>query len=127
MGMKYYLYYQMASVINHHCTWIEARNIMQRRSYLLTVSDGLRSVYCRMITLYVCRKRYHYRKGRMWHISEYDIDKAVIKLRQENADFRRRLKHEMLLPMDIENIICMASFGIIHLELQPQIIKCKKQ
>src|SRR5574344_1943685 len=80
--MKNYLYVLIANTINSECKCFQVQNIFQRQLSAITVSGRIESAPCRAMTLRIRRKTPNYKKGMMWHIPEFELDRAVTSLKQ---------------------------------------------
>jgi hypothetical protein len=78
------------------------------------------------MTLRICRKTPAYKKGLMWNISEFELDRAVNSLKKERTDFRRHLKAESFTKEDVADIIRVATYGVVRLTYKENKIKKTK-
>ena len=124
--MKNYLYILIANTINSECKCFQVQNIFQRQLSAITVSGRIESAPCRAMTLRICRKTPAYKKGLMWHISEFELDRAVTSLKRERTDFRRHLKAESFTKEDVADIIRVATYGVVRLTYKENKIKKTK-
>ena len=62
----------------------------------------------------------------MWHISEFELDRAVNSLKKERTDFRRHLKAESFTKEDVADIIRVATYGVVRLTYKENKIKKTK-
>lgn len=60
-----------------------------------------------------------YDKGTAWTIPEHELDKALAAYRKQNGTFKSRIKKgaNYITAEDAENIIRLATYGVIRLEL----------
>jgi len=62
----------------------------------------------------------------MWHIPEFELDRAVTSLKHERTDFKRHLKAESFTKDDVADIIRLATYGVIRLTFIENKIKKTK-
>ena len=124
--MKNYLYVLIANTINSECKCFQVQNIFQRQLSAITVSGRIESAPCRAMTLRIRRKTPNYKKGMMWHIPEFELDRAVTSLKHERTDFKRHLKAESFTKDDVADIIRLATYGFIRLTFIENKIKKTK-
>jgi len=124
--MKNYLYILIANTINSECKCFHVQHIFQRQISTITVSGRIESIPCRTMTLRICRKTPNYKKGLMWHIPEFELDRAITSLKRERTDFKRHLKSESFTKDDIVEIIRVATYGVVRLTFKENKVKNSK-
>jgi len=72
-----------------------------------------------MLRLSSTYKHNGYERGTKWIISEYELDKALARYRQNNHELKARLKKgaSYLEAKDVEAIVEIATYGLVKLEL----------
>lgn len=73
----------------------------------------------RTLVLRACKPHGTYDRGMTWTIPEHDLDAALATYRKQNGIFKSRMKKgaSSLTAEDTENIIRLATHGIVRLEL----------
>ena len=87
--MKETAYERIVKVIRARHTWITVLQADRESNLMLRVGRELHGVRCRVLTLVALRRHGLYRKGHVWDIPEYNLDKAVRSLKRD-ARFRER-------------------------------------
>lgn len=104
-------------MIAWHRTWIAAKgfgNIGETSIYEPGI--GMVRMRCRVLTMEVRIARKYFRRLQLIHIPEFAIEDAMKEL-SANAGFKRRLLSRNLNHNDVNEIIRIASDGIVLLEL----------
>ena len=114
--MKETAYDRIVKTIRARHTWITVLQADRERNLMVQVGRELHEVRCRLLTLVPLRQHGLYRKGHVWDIPEYNLDKAVRSLKCD-ARFRERWNRDAATADDISEIINRASYGFIRLEL----------
>lgn len=114
--MKETSYNRLVDTIRARHTWITVLQSDRERSLMVQVERELHEVRCRVLTLVSLRQHGLYKKGHVWDIPEYNLDKAVRTLKRD-ARFRERWNKDATTTDDISEIMNRASYGFIRLEL----------
>ena len=114
--MKETAYNRLVETIRTRHTWITVLHADRERTLMVQVGRELRETRCHVLTLVALRQHGLYRKGHVWDIPEYNLDKAVRSLKRD-ARFRERWNRDAATADDISEIINRASYGFIRLEL----------
>ena len=120
--MRSDLYCQLASVINGNYGWLRVSEGKTYDIQSVCVHKRTFPVVCRTLVLRAAFANGSYPKGQVWHISDMALDKAVAAYRKADAGFRKRLQemdadHATLTAEDAEQIILLATHGLLNLEL----------
>ncbi len=120
--MRSDLYCQLASVINGNYGWLRVSEGKTYGIQSVCVHKRTYPVVCRTLVLRAAFANDPYPKGQVWHISDIALDKAVAAYRKADAGFRKRLQemdadHATLTSEDAEQIILLATHGLLNLEL----------
>jgi hypothetical protein len=120
--MRSDLYCQLASVINGNYGWLRVSEGKTYDIQSVCVHKRTYPVVCRTLVLRAAFANDTYTKGQVWHISDIALDKAVAAYRKADAGFRNRLQemdadHATLTAEDAEQIILLATHGLLNLEL----------
>lgn len=114
--MKETAYNRIVETIRARHTWITVLQSDREHNLMIQVGRELHEVRCRVLTLVVMRQHGPYKKGHVWNIPEYNLDKAVRSLKRD-ARFKERWNKDAATTDDISEIINRASYGFIRLEL----------
>lgn len=89
------------------------------RSTSFRGTTGPISWVSRTLVLRACKPHGTYDRGMTWTIPEHDLDAALATYRKQNGIFKSRMKKgaSSLTAEDTENIIRLATHGIVRLEL----------
>lgn len=112
------LYQKIVSGIRDNRTWVNVLDSDRKEEFMVVSGGVLKSEYYRILRLVSLFANNDQKKGQVWNIPEYLLDKAV-RLLKSDERFRLRLNNNELLLKDIESIILTATYGILHLELEP--------
>lgn len=110
------MYQKLVEVIHSHRSWVAVHRSDGERMLMIQVGRELRPIHCRVLTLVATRSNGLYKRGHVWDIPEYNLDKAVRSLKR-NEHFKERWSREDISMEDAEAIINHASYGFIHLLL----------
>lgn len=110
------MYRKLASLIHTHRSWIAVHQSDCERMLMVQAGRELRPVRCRVLTLVALRPDGLYRRGHVWDIPEYNLDKAVRSLKRD-LHFRERWNSGDITLEDVEAIVNRATFGFLHLRL----------
>ena len=114
--MKETAYNRIVETIRARHSWITVLQADRERNMMVQVGRELHEVRCHVLTLVALRQHGLYKKGHVWDIPEYNLDKAVRSLKRDSR-FKERWNKNATSPDDIEEIISRASYGFIRLEL----------
>lgn len=115
--MRESVYQHIANVINENYTWIKVSDTKQHREFISQINGKSLKIQSRVLTLETCIACNHFKKGHIWHIPEYDLDKTASMICKTDAGFRRRYIEGTLTFLDVETVINRSSFGLINLDL----------
>ncbi|KAB2837290.1 MAG: hypothetical protein F9K49_00020 [Caedimonadaceae bacterium] len=115
--MRKVLYQRIVTIINECGTWMEVADANHLVEFSMLVDGQFRKSLCPAILLRNYRSKWQYEKGHTWAITEYDMDKAIARMKAQDPSFRKRFSECRISYQDVERIIEKASFGIIKLEL----------
>lgn len=120
--MRNTIYRQIVYYIDAHRTWIEVADDKLYKEYVVSRNDRTDYLVSRTLVLRAIKTDGAYSKGMSWTIPEYELDKALADYRKRNCTFKFRLQKRAscLTAEDVENIIRLATYGIIHLKLAAQ-------
>ncbi len=116
--MQAELYHQLVTLIHSTYTWVDVLDGDGEEIFAVHTGGSLHPVSSRVLCLIVKWSNHNYPKGQRWNIPEFELDNALRALSQPPS-FKKRCKSKQLLYTDAEAIIHKASFGHIHLELEP--------
>ncbi len=114
--MKDTMLSQLAGVLQDHCSWIAVHQVGEERSLMVRTGRELHPLRCRVLTLVARKPNGMYKKGHVWDIPEYELDKAVRSLKRD-PEFKARWASGQITVEDAEAIIHKASYGFISLKL----------
>lgn len=117
--MRHTIYRQMIFCIDMYRTWIEVADDRLYKEHVIPRRTRTDYLVSRTLVLRAYKAHGTYDKGMTWTIPEHELDKALAAYRKENASFKSRIKKggAYLSAVDTENIIRMATHGVIRLEL----------
>lgn len=117
--MRHTIYRQMIFCIDMYRTWIEVADDSLYKEQVIPRRTRTDYLVSRTLVLRAYKANGTYAKGMTWTIPEHELDKALAVYRKENASFKARMKKggAYLSAEDTENIIRMATYGVIWLEL----------
>lgn len=117
--MRHTIYRQMIFCIDMYRTWIEVADDSLYREQVIPRRTRTDYLVSRTLVLRAYKANGTYAKGMTWTIPEHELDKALAAYRKENASFKARMKKggSYFSAEDAENIIRMATYGVIRLEL----------
>ena len=100
----------MIFCIDTYRTWIEVADDNLYKEHVMV---------SRTLVLRACKPHGTYDRGMTWTIPEHDLDAALATYRKQNGIFKSRMKKgaSSLTAEDTENIIRLATHGIVRLEL----------
>lgn len=109
----------MIFCIDMYRTWIEVADDSLYKEQVIPRRTRTDYLVSRTLVLRAYKANGTYAKGMTWTIPEHELDKALAVYRKENASFKARMKKggAYLSAEDTENIIRMATYGVIRLEL----------
>lgn len=119
--MRNALYRQMVCLINEQCSWIRAtQSNLYKRHILFPRFRPWMPCVCRTLVLKALCNKGWCRKGMEWHISEYELDRALALHRKRDPYFRVRIASgaHRLMTRDVETIIELATHGMVKLNLR---------
>ena len=125
--MRSDLFCQLAHVINESYGWIR---VCESKTYAVrSVRIRCRTypIASRTLMLRAAFSHKRYPKGSVWQIAEHDLDRAIAKYRKQNPDFKARLydkddSQEAITADDAEQIIRLATHGLLNLELSDTLL-----
>lgn len=110
--MRESLYKEIVYLLHRHRTWLEVVSSTQVRKHSVIRNGKLTDITCRVLVVKAIYTHFPYRRGAIWQIAEYELDKAIKQVRIEKGLPKRT--EEGKLPLQyIERIITMASHGIL--------------
>ena len=119
--MRSTTFYRLVELIETYHTWItvEGRNVYQSTN--VEHGEERISIAGRILVLRAIRQHGQYTTRQQWQIPEHLLDKALAIYRKQDASFRQRLKKgpANLTRQDAETIVCLATYGVVNLELSP--------
>lgn len=118
--MKDTMYRLLAETVNGHRSWIAVHRSDGERTMMVQTGRELHPMRFRVLTLVARWQNGMYRRGHVWDIPEYELDKAVRSLKR-NPQFKARWAGGKMTAGDAEAIICKASHGFLRLELDADI------
>lgn len=107
----------IAHVANHHRTWVRVSNSNAQVVYSMIVSDEIKTVTLRALTLESYRNHYGFKRDHTWQVSEHDLRRGLVALYAKDPSARGRATTLHLSNDDVEYIIEKATYGIVKLEL----------
>ena len=127
MPMRSDLFCQLAHVINESYGWIRVCDCKTYAVRSVRIRCRTYPIASRTLMLRAAYSHRRYPKGSVWQIAEHDLDKAVAQYRKENPDFKARLQSEentknVLTANDVEQIIRLATHGLLNLELSDTLL-----
>lgn len=117
--MRNTIYRQMVYCINMYRTWIKVEDENLYKEQVIPRGNRIDYLVSRILLLQAYKDHGTFSKGKTWMIPEYELDRALATYRKQNPSFKARMKKggSYLSAEDTENIIRMASYGVIQLEL----------
>ena len=115
--MTDYLFFTLVQQLQRCRTWIDVQTPELRYEFYVICGGTLVRGLFRVLMLICCKSRNGYDAGQYWLIPEFDIDDAI-KQMQSDSDFCARLKQHIITTDDAEQIIKLATYGIIDPELK---------
>lgn len=110
--MRETLYKEIVRLLHIHRTWLEVIGSTNVRKHTVIRGNRMTDILCRMLVVKAIYSCPPYRKGTMWQIAEYELDKAVKQLRTEYGLPPKAGKGKLTL-RHVERIIEIASHGIL--------------
>lgn len=98
---------EIVRLLHRHRTWLEVVDYKIVRKHTVVRSGKMTEILCRVLVVKSIYPRPMYKKGTIWQIAEYDLDKAVKQLRTEKG-FQQRAGGGKLTLKDVEQIIKIA-------------------
>lgn len=118
--MKDTMYHLLAETVHEHRSWIAVHRSDEERTMMVRTGRKLHPMRCRVLTLVARWQNGMYKRGHVWDIPEYELDKAVRSLKR-NPQFKARWAGGKITVEDAEAIIHKASYGFLRLELDADI------
>lgn len=117
--MRNTIYRQLIFCIDTYRTWIEVADSNLYKEHVISRNTRTDYLVSRTLALRVFKAHGTYEKGMSWTIPEYELDKALAAYRKQNGSFKSRMKKggAYLTAEDAENIIRLATYGVVRLEL----------
>ena len=117
--MRNTIYRQMVFCIDTYRTWIEVADDNFYKEHVIPRNTRTDFLVTRTLVLRAYKPHEPYEKGMTWTIPEHDLDTALATYRKQNGTFKARMKKgaSSLTAEDTENIIRLATHGIVRLEL----------
>lgn len=117
--MRNTLYRQIVYCINAYRTWVEVADDNLYKEHVISRSDRTDYLVSRTLVLRVFKANGIYAEGTTWTVPEHELDKALATYRKEDRSFKQRIaKAAMYLTAgDAEDIIRLATYGIVRLKL----------
>lgn len=107
----------IAHVANHHRTWVRVSNSNEQVVYSMIVSNEIKTITMRALTLQSYRNHYGFKPSQTWKVSEHDLRRGLAALYDKDPSARGRAATLHLNNQDVEYIIEKATYGIVKLEL----------
>lgn len=111
------IYPLLIEVIKDNSSWIRLTDSKHFRKRYVFLDNCVRTVMSRAITFQASVRIGHYRQGHEWYVLEDDICKAVRQIMLNNVAFARRIENLEITPKDAQEIIYIASHGVLNLNL----------
>lgn len=106
----------MVTLIHKHRTWIDVLDAgMKEEFVILSGRDMMRGQHRTLRLVAKCNTRIS-RRGQIFSIPEFELSNAVRKLKS-CPRFLSRYRKNAFLPEDVNEIVWVASHGIIEMEL----------
>lgn len=117
--MRNTIYRQMVFCIDTYRKWIEVADDNLYKEHVISRNTRTDFLVTRTLVLRAYKPHGPYEKGMTWTIPEHDLDTALATYRKQNGTFKSRMKKgaSSLTAEDTENIIRLATHGIVRLEL----------
>ena len=117
--MRNTIYRQIVFCIDAYRTWIEVADANLYKEHIISRSGRTDHLVSRTLVLRTYKVHGAYDKGTAWTIPEHELDKALAAYRKQNGTFKSRIKKgaNYITAEDAENIIRLATYGVIRLEL----------
>lgn len=110
--MRESLYKEIVRLLHRHRTWLEVVSSTEVRKHSVISGGKVTDITSRVLVVKAIYPHAPYRRGTIWQIAEYELDKAVKQLRTEKRLSKRTVEGKLQLPY-VERIITMASHGIL--------------
>lgn len=112
------IYPLLVEVIKNNSSWIRISDSEKLRKRYVFLDRCTRTLVSRAITFKASVRCGKYREGHEWHVSEDDIQKAVVRLKSQDKDFAKRISNVEMTANDAQRIIEIASHGVLKLNLE---------
>lgn len=105
--------------IDNQRTWVEVVDADLYGIFAFLNRGYIGYFVSRSIVLKAYKTKDIYTAGTTWTISEYALDRALAEHRKNNRQFRDRIKisPDHMTPKDVEEIIWIATHGVVRLNL----------
>lgn len=117
--MRISIYERVVEIILECCTWIEVKDYNSYMEHHIVINGKLRKYVDRTLMLRCPHKRGSKKKEQIWMIPKLEIEKAFKIYCKKHPTLKSRVKNDInnLRPTDVEQIIKIASYGVIELRL----------
>ena len=118
--MRMNIYRQLVFIINDRRTWARAIESNRFQRHMIFHNRQWTPYVGRTLVIEALCEHEQYAKGRIWHIPEHELDRALATLRKKDPHIKNRLSRgaHYLLPRDVETIIELATYGYLKLNLK---------
>ena len=109
--MKEPLYERIVYLMRTYGTWLVIVSYTDVQKYAVIRNGRLTDILCRVLVLQDSSLHDRCRSRQRWNIAECDLDEALSRLRNDDSDFRRRIKESAsnMSSVDVNRIILLAT------------------
>ena len=109
--MKESLYERIVYLMRTYGTWLDVVGYTDVQKYAVIRNGRLTDILCRVLVLQDSSLHGRYRSRQRWNIAECDLDEALSRLRNDDPDFRKRIKASAsnMSSVDVNRIILLAT------------------
>ncbi len=114
------IYMRIVSIICEYHSWIRVADHKLYMEHFISLDDTVVSCTCRTLVLEACLACYPYRQGHKWYIPDIELKAALVKYGKKNKGFKERINDNVMAMTkeDVEDIINIATDGLVHLNLE---------
>ena len=109
--MKESLYERIVYLMRTYGTWLDVVSYTDVQKYAVIRNGRLTDILCRVLVLQGSCRHGRCRSRQRWNIAECDLDEAYSRLRNDDQDFRSRIKVSAsnMSTTDVNSIILLAT------------------
>lgn len=110
------LYRHMLRLMETHRTWLEPVRTGLFREIRIPARGADRKILTRAFILESMCTRGAYKRRYHWTITEYELDRGLVRLKRMDPAFRSRLRKgpQWITPQDINSLILVSTHGVLN-------------